>query len=179
MNEKKGKIVDEKGRLFGKVNVIDLIVLMLIVAVAAVVALKFAGRGAGVPGETTASQIEYTVKVGLVQESVYEAVKAQVEAGGEGAQLMADGAMLDGYILDVSAEPYLAPGVKDDGTMVVSEQPGYVSVTFTIRATITNPITQKVGTQEVRIGKGHIVKTKTFELVNGIVQTCETVTPAA
>ena len=63
--------------------------------------------------------------------------------------------------------------------MVASEQPGYVSVNFTIRATITNPITQAVGTQEVRIGKTHIVKTKTFELVNGIVQTCEPVEPAA
>ena len=40
MNEKKGKIVDEKGRLFGRINVIDLIVLVLIVAVAAVVALN-------------------------------------------------------------------------------------------------------------------------------------------
>lgn len=87
--------------------------------------------------------------------------------------------MLDAYVLEVSSEPYLIPVEKDDGTVVASEQPGYVSVNFTIRATITNPVTQAVGTQEVRIGKTHIVKTKTFELVNGIVQTCETVEPAA
>ena len=179
MNEKKGKIVDEKGRLFGKINVIDLIVLVLIVAVAAVVALKFLGKDAGIPGDNSTTQIEYTVKVPLVQESVYEAVKAQVEAGGEGAQLMADGSMLDAYVLEVSSEPYLIPVEKEDGTVVASAQPGYVSVNFTIRATITNPITQAVGTQEVRIGKTHIVKTKTFELVNGIIQTCETVEPAA
>ena len=179
MNEKKGKIVDEKGRLFGKINVIDLIVLVLIVAVAAVVALKFLGKDAGIPGDNSTTQIEYTVKVPLVQESVYEAVKAQVEAEGERAQLMADGSMLDAYVLDVSSEPYLIPVEKEDGTVVASAQPGYVSVNFTIRATITNPITQAVGTQEVRIGKTHIVKTKTFELVNGIIQTCETVEPAA
>lgn len=179
MNEKKGKIVDEKGRLFGRINVIDLIVLVLIVAVAAVVALKFLGKDAGIPGDNSTTQIEYTVKVPLVQESVYETVKAQVEAGGEGAQLMADGSMLDAYVLEVSSEPYLIPVEKDDGTVVASAQPGYVTVNFTIRATITNPITQAVGTQEVRIGKTHIVKTKTFELVNGIIQTCETVEPAA
>ena len=179
MNEKKGKIVDEKGRLFGRINVIDLIVLVLIVAVAAVVALKFLGKDAGIPGDNSTTQIEYTVKVPLVQESVYEAVKAQVEAGGEGAQLMADGAMLDAYVLDVSSEPNLVPVEMEDGTVVLSAQPGYVCANFTIRATITNPITQAVGTQEVRIGKSHIVKTKTFELVNGIIQTCEPVEPAA
>ncbi len=176
MSEKKRKIFDEKGRLFGKINVIDLLVLLVILAVVVVVALKLLDRsGSILPGDTQTSEIEYTVKVPQIQESVYEAVKAEVEAGGEGAQLMSNGSMLSGYILEVSSEPFYLPVEKADGTVVSSPQPGYVSVNVKIRATISNPITQAVGSQEVRIGKTHIVKTRTIELVNGIIQTCRTV----
>ena len=120
MNEKKGKVFDEKGRLFGKVNIIDLIVLVLIVAVAVVLVLKLTNRsGSGLPGNAATSQIEYTVKVPQVQESVYAAVKAEIEAGGQGAQLMANGEMLDAYILEVSSEPYVIPVEKEDGTVVM------------------------------------------------------------
>ena len=31
----------------------------------------------------------------------------------------------------------------------------------------------KVGTQEVRVGKGHILKTTHFEFNYGVIQTCE------
>ena len=83
---------------------------------------------------------------------------------------MADGSMLDAYVLEVSSEPYLIPVEMEDGTVMASEQPGYVSVNFTIRATITNPITQAVGTQEVRIGKkDYILKSEYIEINGGTV----------
>lgn len=180
MNEKKGKVCDEKGRLFGKINVIDLLVILLIVAVAVIAVIKITGRGLGLPGESSISWIEYTVKVPLVQESVYQAVKAEVDGGGEGAQLMADGLMLEGRITKISSEPFMLPVERADGVIVTSEQPGYVTVNVTIQAAISNQVTQKVGTQEVRIGKNHIVKTRTIELVGGVIQTCVPIdTPAA
>lgn len=40
------KLIDEKGRLFGKINLIDLLVVILIVAVIAAVAWKLGGRKA-------------------------------------------------------------------------------------------------------------------------------------
>ena len=40
------KIVDEKGRLFGKVNLIDLLVLLLVIAAAAALIWKTAGKKA-------------------------------------------------------------------------------------------------------------------------------------
>ena len=36
-----------------------------------------------------------------------------------------------------------------------------------------NATTNEVGTQEVRIGKQHTVKTVYFELANGVTLTCE------
>ena len=38
------KLIDEKGRLFGKINLIDLLVVILIVAVIAAVAWKLGGK---------------------------------------------------------------------------------------------------------------------------------------
>ena len=40
------KLIDEKGRLFGKINLIDLLVVILIVAVIAAVVWKLGGRKA-------------------------------------------------------------------------------------------------------------------------------------
>ena len=40
------KLIDEKGRLFGKINLIDLLVVLLIVAVLAAVVWKLCGRKA-------------------------------------------------------------------------------------------------------------------------------------
>ena len=48
-----------------------------------------------------------------------------------------------------------------------------LDLTFTIQANVVNAVTNEVGTQEVRIGKTHIVKTVHFELTNGIITTCE------
>ena len=40
------KIIDEKGRLFGKINLIDLLVLVLVVAVVLAVGWKLVGKKA-------------------------------------------------------------------------------------------------------------------------------------
>lgn len=177
MTEKK-KFIDEKGRIFGKVNIIDLIVLLLILAVAVIVGLKLLGKGAVVPGEQPGSltQLEYTVVVYRVAPEVYAAVEEEIALGGDHAGLMANGEMLAGsYVMDVTSRPHTEPVPKDDGTLATSQEPGYVDAIFTIHATTANSVTQAVGTQEVRIGKSHIVKTKTFELINGIILSCKTV----
>ena len=179
MNEKKGKVFDEKGRLFGKINIIDIVVLLLIVAVAVFLLLKFTNRSSGLPGEAATSQIEYSAIVYRVTPEVYSAIEAEVALGGEHTQLMADGAMLAGSeVLSVTSQPHMEGVPMDDGTIVMAQEGDYVDVIFEMGAEIQNAITQKVGTQEVRIGKSHIIKTKTFELVNGIILTCEPVTTA-
>ena len=40
------KIIDEKGRLFGKLNLIDLLVIILLIAAVAAVAWKLVGKKA-------------------------------------------------------------------------------------------------------------------------------------
>lgn len=173
MAEKK-RMIDEKGRLFGKINVVDLVILCVIAAVIVVIGTKLAGRSIGLPGGGDGVELEYTVLVTRVSQEVYDAVARQVDAGPEKNTLMANGDLLTGcYVVSVSSVPYRAAVEAADGTFVVSEEPGYVDATFVIKAVVTNPITQAVGTQEVRIGKIHIVKTQVFELMNGTILSVE------
>ena len=55
------KLIDEKGRLFGKINLIDLLVVILIVAVIAAVAWKLGGRKAAAAVTGTEKKAVYTV----------------------------------------------------------------------------------------------------------------------
>lgn len=173
MAEKK-RMIDEKGRLFGKINVVDLVILCVIAAVIVVIGTKLAGRGTGLPGGGEGVGLQYTVLVPRVPQEVYDAVVRQVDAGPEKNTLMANGDLLTGsYVVSVSSTPYKTAVEAADGTFVVSEEPGYVDATFVLKAVVTNPITQAVGTQEVRIGKTHIVKTQVFELMNGTILSVE------
>lgn len=166
------KVVDEKGKIFGKLNIIDLLVIVLLVAAIALVAFKVLKHdGAGNNGTTT---LTYTVEVDAVPVSVYNEIKSFLPADGSGDQLMANGAVLDAYVIDVKSTPHVNYGVDSTGQAIVSiEQNGRLDLTFTIRANVLNAVTNEVGTQEVRVGKTHIVKTTHFELINGTILSCE------
>ena len=56
-------MIDEKGRLFGKLNIVDLLVILVVLVAVVVLGVKFLGKdgGGGInPGKT---QVTYTVLV--------------------------------------------------------------------------------------------------------------------
>ena len=149
-----------------KFNVIDVVVVVLIVAVAALLVMKFAG------GETYEAQyavIRYTVVAQDQPVEVYEGVKAHVPGA-----LMASGARYDDQqIVSVEAEPIL---VLDNGEWV--EDPDHVDIFFTIEGTVelTPVMTTTVATQEIRVGREIILKTEYLEFDPAIVTAVE-ITP--
>lgn len=168
-------MLDEKGRLFGKINVIDLLVALLVIVVAVVVAVKLLGGGEGLPGgETGSTKLTYTVEVDGVKPEVYENLKSYVEQEG-GDQLMASGDMLDAYVTGVTAEPHEEAVSLNtaNGQVSLPTESGLLDLTFTIESNVVNAVTNEVGTQEVRIGKTHTVKTIHFELMNGVITDCQ------
>ncbi len=170
----KRKIIDEKGKFFGKINVVDLIILAVVAMALVVIGLKLAGRSGSLPGAGAGTTLKYTVLVPRVQQEVYDAIVKQVAEGPEKNVLMANGEMLQGsYVESATALPAKKAIEAADGRFVVSEEPGYVDATFVITAVVSNPTTQAVGTQEIRVGKTHIVKTQVFELMNGTILTVE------
>lgn len=154
--------MEEKNRRIGKFNIVDIVVLLILVVGVVLLGVKFLG------GEKTAvgtpTRIEYTVLVRAVHPDVCETIMGYKKAN---AQLMANGALVDGYVTDITYEPHINYGENDEGLPVISREEGEdarMDMVFTIQAAVDSPVTNKVGTQEVRIGKGHIVKTTEFEL---------------
>ena len=170
------KLVDERGKLFGKLNLIDLLVILLLIVAVALIGWKVTRKD----GASNASRtiLTYTVEVEGVDQEVYEGIKAYVPGeSGIGDQLMANGEMVDAYVTNVTAAPHEGGLTMTDvnGTTMTCPVEGddTLDLTFTIQANVVNSVTNEVGTQEVRIGKSHIVKTVHFELNNGTITTCE------
>lgn len=168
-------MIDEKGRLFGKINIVDLLVIIVVIILAAVLGTKLLGGDSGLAAGGAATKLTYTVRVDGVQPTVYEDIQKWIP----GDRLMASGELLPGQVLAVEAQPHADVVKLDaaDGALELPLEEGLLDLTFTIEVDISNTITNEVGTQEVRIGKQHIVKTQHFELANGIIQTCEWESP--
>lgn len=166
------RIIDEKGKLFGKLNIIDLIAIILIVAVAALLGMKLMSNGGGFAGG--GQKVVYTVKVPGVDAKVYESIEGMLPS-----QLMASNEMVDGYVTGVEAIPVEEDtyNLKQRGTnndyYIGKSDAGSYDLIFTIEGTVKNNLSSEMGTQEIRVGKSHIVKTCTFELENGTILSCE------
>lgn len=167
------KLIDEKGKIFGKLNVIDLVVAIVLLAVVAVLGMKLSGVGGGDGGLGNATKLTYTVKVCNVDAEVYQAIEARLPD-----QLMASGDLLQGNVVAVDAEPsqgglYNVQKTTEGTVDVKTREKDAYDLIFTIEAMVKNDVMNEVGTQEVRIGKSHIVKTVHFELNDGIILSCE------
>lgn len=157
--------MEENKRRTGKFNIVDIIILVILLAGAAFLGMRFLGGGDEVIGSTT--PIEYTVRVYAVDPGVCDTILAIQEKSGK-SQLMASGNMVDGYVTDIKVEPHMNYEVNSDGLVVSSRETGddaRKDMTFTIQANVSSLVTCKVGTQEVRVGKNnHVVKTAEYEL---------------
>jgi len=161
------RIIDEKGRVFGRVNIIDLVVIVLAAAVVTALGMKLAGRSSA--GVTATTKLTYTVKVAAVDPRVYDSVLENIPG-----QLMASGQLVDASVVAVEASPATNGASLNTagGALDITLREDLLDLVFTIEANVANTVLNEVGTQEVRIGKSHIVKTTKFELPSGVILTC-------
>ena len=153
------KLVDENGKLFRKINLVDFIVILLLLIILVAVVWK-AVSAASTAAEArekeemahayeTSPHLIYKVVCANIPREVAEACKKEMEKPLADRQLMSNGKSVEGYITDCWYEP--------------SEDENYW-LYFTIE---TLPDEKEgiysVGSQEVRVGKGHIVKTYYIE----------------
>ena len=156
--------MEQKAKRIGKLNIIDLIAIVLIVAVLALAAWKFIGKnGDSISYDRPQTKVTYQVKVEGVAPELYENCQAHLPS-----PLMASGALVGGQIESVEMEPYYVLG--PDGQWI--EDPEHVTLLFT--ATTETPagevMTTKVGDQEVRIGKtDYILKSEYIEFSGGTI----------
>ncbi len=155
------KVFDEKGKLFGKVNIIDLIVVVALVAVVAAVGWHFLGDDVGeAMAESSAPVLTYDVVCYEVDPNVAQYATTQLDT-----QLMSQGDLQNGYIRGCEVGPAMVMGA--DGQWVEDES--MRTVTFTVEA--NTPLVANayaIGTQEIRTGKKHTVKTVNLE-IEGVI----------
>lgn len=173
------KLIDEKGKLFGKLNVIDALVLLVVIVAVALVGVKLLQSGQGSQGDAGSAEhwIIYTVEAAEVEPAVYEVVKNFVDAeNGKMDQMFASTGLLDAYVIDVQATPHVTYVESADGTVKMVESSGEddrLDLLFTCVANVENFENNTVGTQEIRANIPHILKTTHFEFRTGVVLSVE------
>lgn len=161
------KLVDQKGRLFGLVNIVDLCVaLAVLLAVGAIGVKLFADP----IKEAVAPNSEMTTVFRIRGASDF--LQAELERNPlEGKQMVAGNAFLDAVVTEVSFLPYETQVTTADGTIVSSLDPVKRDVQITVVSEISKgTATPKIGNQEVRAGRTFTFKTLDFEM-NAHVET--------
>lgn len=149
-------MIDRQGRLFGKINIIDLAVLLAVLALV----VGFLYR------EKAASSIvnPKTVELKVVCPYVYPPIDEQIKVGD---RLIANGAPVDVVITSKEVKPALTTVPRPDGSLGLVTSPYRKDVYLTIKGK-TNSVTDAeiwLGGQQVRAGKeDYYVKTRTAEL---------------
>lgn len=145
-------IVDQKGRLFGKVNLLDLVVVLAVVAVASRFGYKsWVGRNAVPVGED--KTIEVTMKFAGVAQATVDTVK-------EGMQIFDSKTNnLLGTVVETRAEDITTMTMTDEGRIQVNKDrfDYYVIVRGPGRDT---PNSVTMNALEMKIGRMNFVKNK-------------------
>ena len=156
--------MEQKAKRIGKLNIIDLIAIVLIVAVLALAAWKFIGKnGDSISYDRPQTKVTYQVKVEGVAPELYENCQAHLPS-----PLMASGALVGGQIEAVEKETYQV--LDANGNWVTD--PDHVTLIFTVTTTTPTAevMTTKEGDQEVRIGKtDYILKSEYIEFSDGTI----------
>lgn len=149
-------MIDKQGKLFGKINIIDLVVVLLVLLLAVGVLYRQKADNVIVNPETV------TMKV--VCPFVYPDVVPSIEVGD---QLVANAQPVPVYVTEKEVKPATVTVSKTDGSMVLRTNPFRKDIFLTIEGK-TSAITAgeiTLGGQKVRVGKeDYYVKTKTCDL---------------
>jgi len=154
------KLINEKGKLFGIINVVDLMCLLIIVLIAV-------GFGWKILGPQVQATVAPTTKMTttLRIRGVYPYMLDELERNNlEGQQLVMGTGYVDAYITSVSYEPYIIQLNTADGQVVDALDASKQDVIITVESEVSSGAAiLKIGTQEVRAGRTFTLKTRTFE----------------
>ncbi|MBP7176467.1 MAG: DUF4330 domain-containing protein [Thermoclostridium sp.] len=160
------KIINEKGKLFGIINIIDL-ALLLVIAALAVGALLYMKREGGPVAELQTKDFYVTIFCKENRPEVTDAIKV-------GDKLYFGNAYTNLEITDVKAEPAKMDVPMPDGTLVAADHPVLKDIYVTVKI-IGDPIDPNdpmvyYGATHATVGKNVTVKTTTVEIPGVIIK---------
>lgn len=142
-------LIDENGKLFSKISIVDIAVVVFIISAVAFVGLKFfAPWGNNYSGGSV--NCEYTFKVSNVRQASVDAINKSVGKNvydAEGLNL--------GVISRVeSVKPYMDSVEKNDGTMVLAQVPDKyeITVSVVVEGNMTAEGISVAGKKELSVG---------------------------
>lgn len=154
-------MLDEKGRLFGKVSIVDLAIVLIVLILVA--GYLYRDRAAGTPAQAK------TVVVKVVCNGVYPGTEDSIKIGDN---LVASGGVTNVRITDMRVEPAYWTVNTADGHMNLTTNPFRKDIYLTLEGK-TSQITPAEITfagQKCRVGKeDFVIKTQKVEVI-AIVQ---------
>ena len=155
------KIINEKGKLFGIINVVDLLVLVAAIAVVA-------GVGYKQIKEVASPQVSLTMTVRVRGATPFLVNEVQRNSQ-VGKSLVNGNSYVNAQITDMKIEDYNQQVTTADGRIVTATDPEKKDLVFTITTKVSKGTpAPAIGTQEVRAGRTFIVKTNDFETTGNI-----------
>lgn len=148
------KIIDKRGRLFGLINIVDLLIIVLLLALVAVGVKRFGNKAA--VGEATTKKGVITAEIKDVRDVTAKNVKV-----GDPIYDYDKGTLI-GKIITAEVEPY-KDKTEYQGKFYNAEVPGKYRVIVTLDADVKE--TQdfyQVGTEQIRIGAEMRIKNKSI-----------------
>lgn len=124
------KIIDEKGRVFGRISIIDFIVIAIVLVLGIAVYLKFHVLEVTSSSAETTS-ITYELKISGIRDFTIESI----QAGDILFDLNNDSGNSIGTVVSVVSAPARAASELMDGTFVIGNVEGRYDLTLTIEAT--------------------------------------------
>ncbi len=118
-------IVDEKGKLFGKINLLDLLIVVILIGVGFVVVYKMNNSNVISPFV----QKDKITTVFLLEEVIEGIVPSLTE--GEPVTDRVTGALM-GYVKKIDIYPSMVYEANSEGQMVRSAKPGYNALRITV-----------------------------------------------
>lgn len=176
-------MIDEKGRVFGKINLIDLLALAAAVIVVVLLAVRLAGNGSAEDPKQTPSAtatprigtslIEYTVQYTRMDPVEYAEIQKHFDAGDRKC-INYDGTEAEGTeVIAIRTEPYLLSVTDKNGAIHTEADPYFLNVFFTLRSVTSNAESNTFYGQEARVGRSIVIRTQHCELT-GLVIDCAT-----
>lgn len=155
------KIIDEKGKIFGLINIIDLAVLLILVLLVGG-GLKRMGKGPMSMGKTKPATI--TVEVPNIKENTVDAIFI-----GDPIYHY-DKDQQFGKIVDKKVEPYKEPAKDGNGNTIMKEVPGKYTVILTVESEVEeDPNAIMVGGEQTRVESAFKFENKNVEFTGTVL----------
>jgi len=150
------RFIDERGRIFGRVNVVDVVVLLVIAAIVALAVVRFADEKV----DSVPVRVTYTVE--RARPATVEALNATLSAKGT---VTDQGGTVLGKVEEVVATPTLTEVVTPEGELKLADSPLYSDLNIVVLGEgVVSGSNVRIGSVAIRVGQKETIVGTGFEL---------------